>query len=167
MRKFIQLLLTIILALAGYNLKAQNANVREAADTINSLLKANPYFDNFLEITINYSIEISPENVLAVKMESAGSFKTVFKIKIADLDNSRLSDSCSRANNSIYLYCKSTGVTDSDRCVIVEGTMPGGEEANFNQDNIIVMFSNRKGICKKLNEAFGQLFASISEPGRE
>jgi hypothetical protein len=161
------LVFVIVLAPAGYNLKAQNANIREAQETINSLLLANPYFDNFLEITINYSIEISPDNVLAVTMESAGSFKTVFKIMIADLDNSRLSDSCSRANNSIYLYCRSTGVTETDRCVMVGGTMPGGEEANFKQDNIIVMFSNRKGICRKLNEAFGQLFARISESGRE
>jgi|WetSurMetagenome_2_1015567.scaffolds.fasta_scaffold14215_6 hypothetical protein len=163
MKRFMFLVFIFILSLDQSVLKAQNLTVRETVDSINTLLKANPYVDNFLEISIYYSVDISSNNELVVIMESQGSFKTVFKVKIADLEISGQKDFCTRMSNTFSWYCKPADTKNKNSCVSVEGTMPGGAEANYHQDNITVMFSNRNQICGKLNSAFNNLFIEVTE----
>ena len=62
--------------------KSQELTTTEEINYINSLLKANPYRDTFLEITFFYSIDITPEKELIVKMDFDGPFKTILKAKI-------------------------------------------------------------------------------------
>jgi hypothetical protein len=163
MKKYMSLIFICILTLYQSVLNAQNLAVKETVDSINTILKANPYVDNFLEISIYYSADISSNNELVVIMESPGSFKTIFKVKIADLEISVGKDFCTRMSNSFIWYCKPADTKNRNSCVSVEGTMPGGAEANYHQDNIAVMFSNRNEICGKLNSAFNNLFSEVTQ----
>lgn len=142
-------------------LKSQSPSNAEILNTINTLLKTNPYVDNFLEITFYYSADITPENELVITMESKGNFKSIFKSKISDLDYSYQKDFCSNSVTSIIWQCRSKDKTNADDCVYVEGTVPGGADANYHQDNIAVMFSNKNGICSKLYDSFNQLFKNV------
>jgi hypothetical protein len=162
MKKVAFLLLVTWFTFISSALESQNLSTREIINDINTLLQANPYVDNFLEITFYYSIDVTSDNELVVNMESKENFKSTFKAKIFDLDNSYQKDFCNKASNSISWTCHSKDTVIQKRgCVYVEGTVPGGGEANYFQDNIDVMFSNRSGVCEKLYNSFNQLFIKV------
>ena len=142
-------------------LKSQGLTIRETINNIDTLLETNPYYDSFNEIAFYYSVDITSKNELVVTLESKGNFKTIFKTKISDLDHSYQKDFCSKNPGCISWYCKSKDKTKSDGCVSVTGTIPGDMEANYNQDNISVMFSNEALICDKLYNAFNYIFIKV------
>ena len=74
MKKKYILIGVLLIALSQSGLRSQSVTVKETVNNINALLKANPYVDNFLEITFFYSIEVTPDRKLVVTMESEGSF---------------------------------------------------------------------------------------------
>ena len=83
----------ILIFLAGFmpgieTLKSQELTVKDEINSINTILKENPYRDTFLEITFYYSIDVTPEKELMVKMDFDGPFKTVLKARVADLGKS-------------------------------------------------------------------------------
>ena len=161
MKKVVLLVFILGFAFIQSTLKSQGLTTREIINNINTLLKTNPYVDNFLEITFYYSVDITSDNELVVAMESEGNFKSIFKTKISDLDYSYQKDFCKKTTNTISWHCKSKDITKNNGCVYVAGTVPGGGEANYYQDNIAVMFSNKNNICDKLYDSFNQLFTKV------
>jgi hypothetical protein len=142
-------------------LRSQGLTIRETINNIDSLLKEYPYYDSFNEIAFNYSVDVTPAKELVVTMESEGTFKTIFKTKISDLDRSKMMNACNEDPDCILWHCNSDGKTKSDGCVYVSGTIPGGIEANYYQNNISVMFSRKALICNKLYNAFNELFTKV------
>lgn len=63
------LLLSIVL-LAGRLTQAagQDSNIGAGIDSVNEVLKANPYYDGFNEIAFNYTVGITNERELVVEM---------------------------------------------------------------------------------------------------
>jgi hypothetical protein len=137
--------------------------IRETINNIDTLLIANPYYDSFNEIAFYYSIEITSMKELVVTMESKGTFKTIFKTKISDLEHTYKKDFCKESPDCISWLCNSKEKAKNDGCVYVSGTIPGGIEANYYQNDISVMFSKDALICDKLYNAFNYLFTKIME----
>ena len=84
MMKRMIILVFLTSSLSGIaTVKSQELSSRKEINYINSLLKANPYRDTFLEITFYYSIDITSEKELIVKMDFDGPFKTTIKARIS------------------------------------------------------------------------------------
>jgi hypothetical protein len=144
-------------------LKSQNLSIQETVNYIDTLLKTNPYIDNFLEITFSYSVDITSNKELVVSMEFNGPFKSILKSKISDLDRIFQKDVCGDTSNSICWYCKHEDLAKSNACVYIENITTGGEKEGHYSNSICVMFSNRNGICEKLYNAFDHLFTKVLE----
>jgi len=161
-RMIILVFLTCILS-ATAAVKSQETAVREDIDNINSLLKANPYRDTFLEITFYYSIDITSDKELVVKMEFNGPFKTSVKARIIDLDITIQADSALTGTSSICWFCKPDETTRATSCVYNESITSDGEKESHYSDNICVMISRHGTIRNELVKAFDKLFKSVLE----
>lgn len=144
-------------------LKSQNPTARDEIDYINSLLKANPYRDTFLEITFFYSIDITPDKELIVKMDFDGPFKTILKAKIIDLGSLFLRDTSYEGISSICWYCKTDDPLKEHNCVYNETITSDLEKESHNSDNICVMFARDSHIRDELLKVFDKLFKKILE----
>jgi hypothetical protein len=162
MKKKYILICVLLIALSQSGLRSQSVTVKETVNSINALLKANPYVDNFLEITFFYYIEVTPDRKLVVTMEAEGSFKSVFRALISDLDYTYQQDFCKRSSNTISWNCKTEDLSKINKCVLVENIIPKTSEANYYHSNISIMFSNRNGICEELYKSLEKLFKEVS-----
>lgn len=151
MKKISLIIVVIIISIWLSPLKSQDNN--KTVDYINSLLKENPYTDDFQEITFFYSIELTEKNELVVKLEYDGPFKTIFKAQISDLDSVFQDNPTMIPSTHLCWNCK-TG----DGCVINETIYTSGDKEVNSAGNICVMFSNKKNVYPKLIEAFDKLF---------
>ena len=162
--KRIIVFVSLIYLLSGIStVKSQDATAREQINYINTLLKANPYRDTFLEITFFYSINITPEKELVVNMEFDGPFKTVLKAKIPDLGNSFVRDTSYEGNSSVCWYCKPNETTKDINCVYNETITSETDKESHFSDNICVMFARDSNIRDELIKAFDKLFQRILE----
>ncbi len=162
--KRIILLVFLTCFLSGFEtVKSQDLTVKEEINYINSLLKANPYRDTFLEITFFYSIDITPEKELIVNMEFDGPFKTVLKAKILDLGNSFVRDTSYEGNSSVCWYCKPNDATKDINCVYNETITSETDKESHFSDNICVMFARDSNIREELIKDFDKLFKKILE----
>jgi len=158
----------ILIFLVGFlpwieTLKSQELIVRDEINSINSLLKANPYRDTFLEITFYYSIDITSEKELVVKMDFDGPFKTIVKAKILDLNRTLQIDTALEGTGSICWYCNSAGIASETNCVYNESITALGEKESHYTDNICVMISRQSEIRNKLIKEFDKLFQLVLE----
>jgi hypothetical protein len=158
----------ILIFLAGFlpgieSLKSQELTVRDEINSINSLLKANPYRDTFLEITFYYSIDITSQKELVVKMDFDGPFKTNVKVKISDLNLSLQVDTALEGTSSICWYCNPGGISGEANCVYNESTTSQGEKESHYTDNICVMISRESEIRNSLIKEFDKLFQLVLE----
>jgi hypothetical protein len=143
--------------------KSQEPAVRDEINFINSLLKANPYRDTFLEITFFYSIDITSDKDFVVNMDFDGPFKTILKAKIIDLGGSFLRDTAYEGNSSICWYCKTDDTTIENNCVYNETITSGLENEFHYSDNICVMFARDSNIRDELIKLFDKLFKRVLE----
>jgi len=143
--------------------KSQDLTATEEINFINSLLKANPYRDTFLEITFFYSIDITSDKELIVKMDFDGPFKTILKAKIIDLGSSFLRDTSYEGNSTICWYCKTDDTLKEHNCVYNETISSGLEKESHNSDNICVMFARDNNIRDELLKVFDKLFKKVLE----
>jgi hypothetical protein len=158
----------ILIFLAGLHpgiqtLKSQGLPVREEIDSINALLKENPYRDTFLEITFYYSIDITSEKELVVKMDFDGPFKTVLKASIAELGKSFLRDTAYEGNSTICWYCNTDDTKKENNCVFNETITSDAEKESHYTDNICVMFARDSNIREELIKDFDKLFQLVLE----
>ena len=144
-------------------IKSQELSAREEINYINSLLKANPYRDTFLEITFFYSIDITPDKDLIVNMDFNGPFKTVLKANVRDLGNSFVRDTSYEGNSSVCWYCKPNEATKVINCVYNETITSETEKESHYSDNICVMFARDSNIREDLIKAFNRLFKLVIE----
>lgn len=144
-------------------IKSQELSTRDEINSINSLLKANPYRDTFLEITFFYSIDISSDKELLVSMDFDGPFKTIVKVKIADLGRSFIRDTAYEGKSSICWYCKTDEIIKENNCIYNETITSGAEKESHYSDNICVMFAKDSNIREELITAFDKLFKRVLE----
>lgn len=162
------LLIVFTIVIAGQNyLNSQNVTFKESLDSINAILKANPYIDRFNEIAFYYSVNITPENELVVEMSFDGPFKWVYKTNISDLDISPKKDICRESPNSICWICKKADSIKVNSCVIAEMIYTDGGSQKENSSSICVSFSGQGMICNDLNEKFQYLLSRVMNNSRQ
>jgi hypothetical protein len=161
-RMIILVFLTSLLSVIS-TVQAQELSVDEEISYINSLLKANPYRDTFLEITFYYSIEVTSEKELIVRMDFDGPFKTTLKASISDLGRSFLRDTAYEGNSSVCWHCNPVDSLKENNCVYNETITSGTEKESHYSDNICVMFSREADIRDKMVNAFDNLFSRLLE----
>lgn len=152
MKKPALIIIVMIISVWHNPVKSQDKN--KTVDYINSLLKENPYTDDFQEITFFYSIGLTENNELVVKLEYDGPFKTIFRAKISDLKPVAQDNPTMIPSTHLCWNCQS-----GDGCVTNETIYTSGDKEVNSAGNICVMFSNKKKIYPKLIKAFDKLFS--------
>jgi hypothetical protein len=161
MRKVILLIVFTALITGQTHLNSQSVAIKESIDSINSILKANPYVDRFNEISFYYSFDVTSEEELVVEMNFDGPFKWLYKTKISDLDLTPKKDACRESPNSLCWICKKADSTNVNSCVIAEMVYTDGGSQKENSSSICVSFSGQGLICNDLNRKFQLLFTRV------
>lgn len=140
---------------------SQNIEIDQSIDSINTILRANPYHDGFNDISFFYSIDITQEKELVVEMSFDGPFKWIYTAKISDLDIFPKTDICREAPGSFCWICKKSDSGEQQSCVRAEMILNEGAAEKEYTSNICVSFSSRANICADLNKRFQQLFLRV------
>lgn len=156
----------ILIFLAGFlpgteTLKSQELTIKAEINSINAILKENPYRDTFLEINFYYSIDITSDKELLVKMDFDGPFKTVLKARVADLGKSFLRDTAYEGNSTICWYCATDDTKKENNCVFNETITSETEKESHYTDNICVMFARDSNKREELIKDFDKLFQLV------
>jgi hypothetical protein len=162
MKKPILAVILIVMNMWQNNAASQNPEVIQSIDSINAILKANPFHDGFNDINFYYSIDITRNNELVVEMSFDGPFIWVYKAKITDLDLSPKNDACKDSPGSICWLCKETEPGKQNSCIQAEMIFTDGGTEKENATNICVSFSGRNMICNDLNNRFQRLFSNFN-----
>jgi len=157
-----KIFLPVIMIYLALRCPAQGTDVVASIDSINSMLKANPYYDGFNEISFFYSVNITIEKDFVVEMNFDGPFKWVYKVKISDLDLSAKNDPCKESPSSICWNCIKTSSGEPGSMVVAEMILADGGSQKENASNICVSFSGRAGICNDLKKRLERLFFIIN-----
>jgi hypothetical protein len=163
MKRMIILVFLTSVLLGNATVKSQDPTIREEISYINSLLKAYPYRDTFLEITFFYSIDITGDKELVVNMDFDGPFKTMVKARIIDLGSSFLRDTAYEGKSSVCWYCKTKDSNKENKCAYNETITSGTEKESHYSDNICVMFSKESNIRDVLVKSFDSMFKKVLE----
>jgi hypothetical protein len=156
------IVLTALIA-SQNQINSQSVAIRESIDSINFILKANPYIDRFNEISFYYSVDITVEKELKVEMTFDGPFKWVYRAKISDMDITPKTDVCRESPGSLCWTCKKTSSDQSDNCVQAEMIYTDGSTQKENSTIICVSFSGQNMICSELNKRFQRLFSIVGK----
>jgi len=162
MKKTLLTVILIVIYSWQNNAASQNTAVTQSLDSINAILKANPFHDGFNDISFYYSINITPDKELVVEMSFDGPFKWVYKAKISDLDLIPKKDACKDSPGSICWLCKETEPGKQNSCIQAEMILIDGGSEKENATNICVSFSGRNMICNDLNNRFQSLFSNFN-----
>ena len=162
MKSIIPALILSVLCSLQNNAASQNPAVRQTIDSINTILKANPFHDGFNDISFFYYIDITDDKELVVEMSFDGPFKWVYKAKISDLDLSPRKDACKDSPSSICWLCREKEPGKQNSCIQAEMILSDGGSEKENATNICVSFSGRNMICNDLNTKFQRLFSNYN-----
>lgn len=162
------LLLSIVL-LAGLLTQAvsQDSNIRAGIDSVNTVLKANPYYDGFNEIAFNYTVSITNERELVVEMNFDGPFKWIYKAKIDDLELNLRNEPCRESPSSVCWVCKKNETGVPGNCIQAEMLMTDGGSQKENASNICISFSARAGICNNIYTSLNRLMTNVMNSNRQ
>lgn len=161
MKKTILFLFTLLISGISININAQESSIKASIDSVNAILKANPFYDGFNEVSFPNAVSISQDRELVVDMDFNGPFRWVYKAKISELDLTLRNDPCRESPSSVCWTCKKTGGTPGN-CITAEMIMSDGGSQKENASNICVSFSARKGICNDIYLRISRLLNRVS-----
>lgn len=132
-------LLLVFLAFTGtYQIKSQDLPFQKEVKYIDSVLSKNPYFEKFLGITYYYSLDITSEKEIIIKMDFRGPFSTTYTAKLADLVHPFTADT-SEYSSSICWRCNTDETGKERRCILQENVYTTGEKEQVITDDICLM----------------------------
>ena len=156
------ILLTLIVLNACINhAYSQNSIMDQSIDSINTLLKANPYHDGFNDVTFNNSVRITEANELVIEMSFDGPFKWIYSVNIRELDLTPRNDACKESPSSLCWVCAQKEDGQQTSCIRAEMVFSDGSTETQQSSNICVSFSPRAMICNDLYLRVQRLFSSI------
>lgn len=162
MNRIIFLVLMTGFLSAAETIKSQDLPFRKEVNFIDSVLRENPYFESFLEITYYYSIDISAEKELIVKMDFNGPFTTTFSARLTDLNNIFIVDT-TEYTSSICWICKEGETGRENRCVRQANSYTTGEKDFVDSDNICISLPKQPKIRVELIKALEELVKKVLE----
>ena len=142
--------------------KSQDLPFRKEVNYIDSVLLKNPYFENSLEITYSYSLDITDEKELIVKMDFNGPFTTTFTARLTDLNNTFMVDT-TEYNSSVCWLCREDETGKEKRCIKQENLYTTGEKDIVDSDNICIMLTTQSKIRFELIKAIEELVKKVLE----
>jgi hypothetical protein len=160
-KKFLVVVLIVIYSWQN-NAASQSPELIQSIDSINTILKANPFHDGFNDISFYYSLNITRDRELIVEMSFDGPFKWVYKAKISELDLTQKKDACKDSPGSICWICKQKEPGKPNSCIQAEMIFTDGSSEKMNASNICVSFSSRAMICNDLNIRLHKLLSNIN-----
>lgn len=143
-------------------IKSQDLPFRKEVNFIDSVLRENPYFESFLEITYHYSIDISAEKELIVNMDFNGPFTTTFTARLTDLNNTFIVDT-TEYTSSICWLCKEGDTGKENQCVRQANFYTTGEKDIVDSDNICILLPNQTKVRVELIKAIEDLVRKVLE----
>jgi hypothetical protein len=161
MKKVISLIVLAVLVAGNNCIFSQGVAIKESVDSINTILKANPFIDRFNEISFYYSVNISDEKELKVEMTFDGPFKWVYKVNLLELDIAPKKDVCRESPGTLCWTCKKTPSGGINSCIQAEMIFTDGGSQKENSSNICVSFSGQGMICNDLNKRFQLLLTKV------
>jgi hypothetical protein len=144
------------------SVKSRDIPFRKDVDYIDSLLSKNPYAENFLGITYYYSLNITPERELIIKMDFNGPFSTTFKASHTALKINPVVDT-TEYTSSMCWKCKPDDSGTEKRCITQENNYTTGEKDIVDSEDICIMLPTQSNIRIKLIEAIDVLVRKASE----
>lgn len=163
MKKIILMIVVVAIFSRQNKVASQSAAFNQSLDSINTILKTNPFHDGFNDISFYYSVSITSHKELVVEMNFDGPFKWVYKAKISDLDLTFKKDICKDSPGSICWLCKQTEPGKPNSCIQAEIIYTDGGSEKENSSNICISFSSRPTICNDLNMRFQRLFSNLDK----
>lgn len=136
--------------------KSQDLPYWKEVHYIDSVLSKNPYFENFLGITYYYSIDITPEKEMIVKMDFKGPFTSIFKARINELKNAFEVDT-TEYTSSICWHCLEDGSGKEKRCIFQENIYTSGERDTVNSDDICIQLPTQSDLRNNLIKSLEKL----------
>ena len=144
------------------SVKSQDLPFRKDVNYIDSLLSKNPYAENFLGITYYYSLDITPEKELSIKMDFNGPFSTTFKARLTELNTSPVVDTA-EYTSSMCWSCRQDESGTEKLCITQENIYTTGEKDIVNTEEICLMLPAQSTIRLKLIKAINELVAKARE----
>jgi len=155
----------IIPLLSIYSLSdayCQDLQFRKEINSIDSILRENPYKENFLGITYYYSIDITESNELVVKMDFDGPFATTFSAKIKDINITAVADT-GEYTSSMCWQCMMDDKGKNIQCVRQENQYKTGENEVVSTDELCLMLPVNTNLRIKLIRSIGDLLKKASQ----
>jgi hypothetical protein len=140
--------------------KSQDLPFRNEVNFIDSVLRENPTSENFFGITYYYSLDITPEREIVVKMDFMGPFTTIFKARLTDLNPVFIVDTAKSAG-SICWSCKPDESGMGKRCVRQINIYTTGEKDTVNTDEICLVLPAQGKPRRQLIDVIDELVKKI------
>jgi hypothetical protein len=144
------------------SVNSQELPFRKEINYIDSLLSKNPYNENFLGITYFYSLDITAEKELTVKMDFNGPFSTIFKARLNDLNIDSVVDT-TEYTSSMCWRCKPDESDRVKRCIEQINTYTTGEIDVVESEDICLQLPTQGNIRLKLIKAVDELVKKANE----
>jgi len=161
--KIMAILVFLTINFSGIHIvKAQDLPFRKEVNFIDSVLRKNPYMENFLGITYYYSIDLTAEKEIIVIMDFNGPFTTTYKASIADLNNAFVVDT-SEYSSSMCWHCTEDGSGIEKRCIKQVNLYTTGEKEIVDSDDICIMLPAHSEVRLVLIKAIEELVKKARE----
>jgi hypothetical protein len=162
MKRIALLILINSLFSLPHTVKSQDLPFRNEVNFIDSVLRENPYSENFLGITYYYSLDITPDREIVVKMDFNGPFTTIFKARLTDLNQVFIVDTA-KSTSSICWKCLADESAMEKRCVWQINLYTTGEKDTVNTNDICLVLPAQSKLKLQLINAIDELVKKALE----
>jgi hypothetical protein len=162
MKRALFIVILMILSSVSYQARSQDKPFRAEVGYIDSVLSKNPYKENFLGITYYYSLDITAEKEIIVKMDFNGPFLSTFKARLSDLITDFVVDT-TEYTSSICWRCSNDESGKQKRCVDQENLYTSGDRDHIVAEDMCLMLPSQKDIRLKLINAIDELLKKARE----
>jgi hypothetical protein len=155
-------LLVILVLTWTYQVQSQDFSLRKEVNYIDSVLSKNPYYEKFLGITYYYSLDITEDREIIIKMDFRGPFATTYRAKLQDLIQPFTVDT-SEYSSSICWRCKTDETGKETRCILQENVYTSGEKEQVITDDICLMLPDATALRIELIGRIDRLVRKVLE----
>jgi|WetSurMetagenome_2_1015567.scaffolds.fasta_scaffold436724_2 hypothetical protein len=161
MRNAALIIFAVIIMSFDSALFSQELPFRKEEASIDSILRKNPYNENFLGITYYYSIDITADRELVVKMDFDGPFVSTFSARISDLAPNPVVDT-TEYSSSLCWHCPTDASGNEKQCVRQENHYTNGDNDLVMSDDICIMLPTNKQLRISLINSIEELVKKVA-----
>jgi hypothetical protein len=137
MKRAIYILVYLLLIVSVNSATGQDL-FRKEVNSIDSILKKNPYHEEFLGITYSFSIDITPQKDFVVIMDFDGPFTITFTARVSDLITLAVVDTTEYTSQMCW-HCAKASTGKDNACIQQLNQYKTGEKDLLSSEDICVM----------------------------